>query len=51
MEFTLKSPAFENNSLIPEKHTCDGEDISPGLEWFNPPKGTKSFVLIVTRHL
>lgn len=47
MEFILKSPAFDNNTLIPKKYTCDGEDISPKLEWKNPPKGTKSFTLIV----
>ena len=27
--------------------TCDGEDISPTLEWSNVVAGTKSFVLIV----
>ncbi|HEK24775.1 MAG TPA: YbhB/YbcL family Raf kinase inhibitor-like protein, partial [Hydrogenobaculum sp.] len=29
------------------KFTCLGEDISPELRWVNPPKDTKSFVLIV----
>lgn len=54
---TLKSPAFfSNNSninssskniLIPKLYTCEGRNISPPLYWQNPPKKTKSFVLIV----
>ncbi len=29
-------------------HTKNGPDISPGLQWSNLPKGTKSLALIVT---
>ncbi|MES2608514.1 MAG: YbhB/YbcL family Raf kinase inhibitor-like protein [Pseudomonadota bacterium] len=47
MSLSLSSTEFENNSEIPIKYTCDGEDISPPLEWSNIPKGTKSFVLIM----
>lgn len=43
----LTSPAFENNQLIPQKYTCDGEDISPPLEVREVPKEAKSLVLIV----
>jgi hypothetical protein len=43
----IKSPAFENNSYIPSKYTCDGEDINPPLEIFDIPKGTQSLLLIV----
>lgn len=32
---------------IPEKYTCDGQDISPPLLWDDIPEGTKSLVLIV----
>lgn len=42
----IKSPAFENNSIIPSKYTCDGEDISPPLSWSDIPEGTKSLALI-----
>lgn len=42
----LKSSAFENGSLIDNKYTCDGLDISPPLTWSNAPEGTQSFVLI-----
>jgi hypothetical protein len=45
--FMLVSSAFNHNDLIPAKYTCDGENISPELSWQNPPKGTKSFALIV----
>ncbi len=43
----LTSPSFVNQGDIPKKYTCDGEDISPALEWSEVPEGTKSFALIV----
>jgi Raf kinase inhibitor-like YbhB/YbcL family protein len=43
----LTSPSFENQDLMAQKFTCDGENISPALEWSGAPKGTKSFALIV----
>ena len=46
MGFEIKSSAFQENGVIPKKYTCDGEDLSPPLEWKNPPAGTKSFALI-----
>ena len=42
----LTSKAFDNNSTIPPKFTCDGEDISPTLSWSEPPASTKSLALI-----
>ncbi|MFZ5801133.1 MAG: YbhB/YbcL family Raf kinase inhibitor-like protein [Candidatus Omnitrophota bacterium] len=42
----IKSPAFAENEVIPKKYTCQGEDISPQLEWDAAPVGTKSFALI-----
>jgi Raf kinase inhibitor-like YbhB/YbcL family protein len=46
-ELTVKSPAFENNKLIPPKYTCDGNDVNPPLAIENVPDETKSLVLIV----
>jgi Raf kinase inhibitor-like YbhB/YbcL family protein len=44
---TLTSPAFGHEGSIPERHTCEGPDRSPPLEWTGAPAGTKSFALIV----
>lgn len=45
----LFSPAFENNGMIPEKYTCDGEGISPELQWDDVPQGAgiNAFILMV----
>ena len=43
----IVSPAFENNSHIPGKYTCDGENIHPPLQIGRVPKGTQGLVLIV----
>ncbi|MDT8364027.1 MAG: YbhB/YbcL family Raf kinase inhibitor-like protein [Nitrosomonas sp.] len=47
MAFTLSSPSFKHNGLIPARHTCDDHDLSPELKWANIPENTKSLVLIV----
>ncbi len=47
MSIEFYSLAFQANQLIPEKYTCDGEDISPPLEWKGFPKETQSFALIM----
>lgn len=46
MTFKLKSSAFAHGQSIPTKYTCHGKNISPPLEWTDPPKGTQSLVLI-----
>jgi len=43
----ITSPAFENNQMIPQKYTCDGENINPPLQINDIPAGTQSLVLIV----
>ncbi|WP_276496281.1 YbhB/YbcL family Raf kinase inhibitor-like protein [Pontibacter litorisediminis] len=43
----LSSPAFSAGETIPEKYTCDGEDINPPLEIGDFPAGTQSLVLLV----
>ena len=47
MPMNLESQAFAEGATIPVKYTCDGEDISPDLNWSNDPVGTMSFVLIM----
>lgn len=46
MAFRIESSAFQPKEKIPVKYTCDGEDLSPPLAWFEPPPGTNSFALI-----
>jgi len=41
----LQSNDFKHQGYIPSKFTCDGQDISPHLQWTDMPKGTKSFAL------
>jgi len=47
MAFTIRSSAFSWGEMIPRRHTCEGENLSPALEWFDPPPSTRSFALIV----
>jgi len=46
MEIKITSPAFQENQMIPEKYTCEGNDISPQLKWDAVPGGAKSIALI-----
>jgi Raf kinase inhibitor-like YbhB/YbcL family protein len=44
---SLTSSAFSAGDSIPREHTCEGDDVSPALEWSGAPAGTRSFALIV----
>ena len=43
----LSSPAFAPQGDIPERHTCEGADVAPALQWSDVPANTASLVLIV----
>ncbi|MCK4518811.1 MAG: YbhB/YbcL family Raf kinase inhibitor-like protein [Candidatus Omnitrophica bacterium] len=43
----LTSPDFHNNSIIPTKFTCQGEDVNPAFVINGIPEETKSMALIV----
>ncbi len=47
MSFTITSPAFMQGQSIPAKFSCKGADVSPALNWNEPPAGTRSFALIM----
>src|ERR1700722_19565793 len=46
-KMTITSTAFQNDSTIPQKFTCQGEDISPSLAWSDAPSETQSFALLL----
>jgi hypothetical protein len=43
----LVSSAFAPGGAIPQRHTCEGEDLSPPLAWSGVPAGARSLALIV----
>ena len=42
----LSSSAFSSGSAIPRRFTCDGENLSPPLDWRAAPPTTRSLVLL-----
>jgi Raf kinase inhibitor-like YbhB/YbcL family protein len=47
MQMSLTSPAFNDGEGIPVEYSCDGDDISPDLDWFGIPEGTTSLAFIM----
>jgi hypothetical protein len=47
MTLTLSSPSFAHGGEIPERHTCEGRDVSPALAWQGVAPAAKALVLIV----
>jgi Raf kinase inhibitor-like YbhB/YbcL family protein len=53
--FTLSSPSFKDGERLAVKNAgnnktnpnCVGENVSPALNWANPPEGTKSYALMM----
>jgi Raf kinase inhibitor-like YbhB/YbcL family protein len=43
----LTSSAFAGGQPIPQRHSCEGEDLSPPLSWTGVPEGAASLALIV----
>jgi Raf kinase inhibitor-like YbhB/YbcL family protein len=44
--FELTSAAFASGQPIPSQYTCQGKDVSPSLQWKDPPPDAQSFALI-----
>jgi Raf kinase inhibitor-like YbhB/YbcL family protein len=47
MTFKMNIEAFREGAAIPQRHTGDGENLSPALAWEEAPFPCKSFALIV----
>jgi len=47
MSLTISSRSFSNGGNIAQKFTCDAADVSPQLNWSEPPPGTETFALLV----
>lgn len=43
----VKSSAFSNNGMIPDKHSAYFQDISPEISWSGVPRDAKSLVIMV----
>ena len=46
MKFELLSAAFHEGELVPVRHTGEGDDDSPALNWQGSPQATRGFALI-----
>src|SRR5947199_7504859 len=46
-DLKIKSPAFEGHKSIPDRHTSNGENVSPPLQWSGVPEGTRAFAVVV----
>lgn len=45
-DMQLCSDAFGPREPIPQRHTGEGEDVSPALHWSGAPEGTAAFAVI-----
>ena len=45
-DIELTSPSFSAHGDIPTRHTGNGKDTSPELNWQNLPEGTKSLAIL-----
>jgi Raf kinase inhibitor-like YbhB/YbcL family protein len=45
-EITLTSTAFEDGGPIPYLYTCEGDDISPPLQWSGAPVTARSYAMV-----
>jgi Raf kinase inhibitor-like YbhB/YbcL family protein len=46
-DLTVSSPAFDHHGRVPERHSGDGDDVAPPLEWSGVPQGTQAFAVVV----
>ena len=46
-DLRISSDAFDAHTPIPERHTDDGDNVAPAVQWSGAPEGTRSFALVV----
>lgn len=46
-DLRIRSDSFDGHGRLPDRHTCEGEDVAPALSWSGAPEGTKSFAIVV----
>jgi Raf kinase inhibitor-like YbhB/YbcL family protein len=46
-DLKITSSAFNHHERIPDKHSSDGDDVSPPLAWSGAPDATKAFAIVV----
>jgi Raf kinase inhibitor-like YbhB/YbcL family protein len=46
MTLELSSPTFRQGEPMPGQYTADGRNVSPPLQWGDPPDGTRGFALV-----
>ena len=44
---TLTSSAFEDGGVIPERYSCEGENVPPPLQWTGTPAEAKEVALVI----
>jgi Raf kinase inhibitor-like YbhB/YbcL family protein len=47
MRLSISLPAIPENTTVPKRFTCDGDNISPAVIWSGVPAGAKTLVLVV----
>ncbi|MDZ7780709.1 MAG: YbhB/YbcL family Raf kinase inhibitor-like protein [Gemmatimonadota bacterium] len=45
-DMQVRSSAFDDRERIPRKHTGEGDDVSPAIEWTSAPDGTRAYAVI-----
>jgi Raf kinase inhibitor-like YbhB/YbcL family protein len=43
----VTSPAFEADKPVPERFSCEGDNVPPPLRWDEPPRGTSELAVVV----
>ncbi len=47
MPLRLTSPRYQDGQAMPRDLSCEGEELSPPLQWYDLPEGTVSLALVI----